>query len=259
MPVFPQIAYVWAYSRDPRTIIEATEIRYPSRALVHPDGLRSEYANHLYRLIATAPTPFMLHDTADMPSNYSGVKRAAYERTLTQLAGWSSVLNAYTCFVKREILYGVPKPARVITAHLKATNLLFYPVAHGFEVSLLSILDSTAATPGQRALPFFAKGLNFSTRAQIIEQKMLPGWHCVSIDVSSFDNCIREAFFDGELDVFATLYPALDPAVFRNAYVYNDRSEYPNGDQVRELPRARKSGDLHTGSGNCAVMHFFCH
>lgn len=86
---------------------------------------------------------------------------------------------------------------------------------------------------------------------------MLPGWACISIDVSSFDNCIREAFFDGELDVFSTLFPEMDTEVFRHAYVYSSRDAYANGDIIRELPQARKSGDLHTGSGNCAVMHFF--
>lgn len=49
--------------------------------------------------------------------------------------------------------------------------------------------------------------MNFAERAYWIGIKMLPGYHCLSIDVSSFDNCIREGFFHGELDVFTTLDP----------------------------------------------------
>lgn len=168
MPVFPQIAYTWAYSRDQRTIIEATEIRYPPRADMHPAGLRQEYANHLYRLICSAPTPFVLADVEDMPLAYSGPKRDAYLRALTEMGGWATTLNAYSAFVKREILYGKPKPARVITAHNKTANLAFYPVAHGFEQSLLSVTDLHAANPDHRDLPFFAKGATFDERARII-------------------------------------------------------------------------------------------
>lgn len=93
----------------------------------------------------------------------------------------------------------------------------------------------------------------------MIQRKLMPGYACLSIDVSSFDNCIREAFFDGELDVFSTLYPTLDRECFELARVFSFTDEHNPGPPTRELPRARKSGDLHTGSGNCAVMHFYCH
>lgn len=87
---------------------------------------------------------------------------------------------------------------------------------------------------------------------------MLPGYHCLSIDVSSFDNCIREAFFLGELDVFTTLDPALDRGMFTDAFISSTMDAYDHGDTIHTLAPCRKSGDLHTGSGNCAVMHYFC-
>lgn len=105
--------------------------------------------------------PFSYADVAEMPYNYSGAKRAAYERELERRAGISVALAKYTMFVKCEILPNEPKAARIITAHNKAANTLFYPVAHGFEKSLLSVRDSQ---PGLDA-PFFAKGMNFNDRA----------------------------------------------------------------------------------------------
>lgn len=69
---------------------------------------------------------------------------------------------------------------------------------HAFEVSLLSILDVDG-------LPFFAKGANFQTRAEIVLKKSL-GKTTYSLDMSSFDNSIRGGIYLGELRAFQAVW-----------------------------------------------------
>lgn len=221
--VFPKIALATAYSRDRRTIEQAIAIRYPDRPLVCPPDLRVVYAEFLMRAIESAPVPFVYADADQMPYNYSGPKRDAYLASLDRLAGCSTALAKYSAFVKREITPGDIKAPRVISAHNRSANLLFYPVAHAFEQSLLSIVDDDAAGLG---LPFFAKGLNFDDRSVHIRAKMGPGYSCLCIDVTSFDNCIREGFFEGELDFFQELAPSLDFSIFRDAYIDRSPDDY---------------------------------
>lgn len=223
--------------------------------MVCPPDLRTSYAEFLMQAISTAPLSFVYADFEEMPLNYSGTKRDAYLASLERLAGCSTALAKYTAFVKREITPGDVKAPRVITAHNRSANLLFYPVAHGFERSLLSIVDADSDHLG---LPFFAKGLNFDDRSVHIRQKMSDGYSCLCIDVSSFDNCIREGFFEGELDFFERLAPGIDFSIFREAYIDRSPDDYLQTDVVCHLPPCRKSGDLQTGSGNCAVMLFLC-
>lgn len=73
-----------------------------------------------------------------------------------------------------------------------------WPFIHAFERTLLSIED----VDGER---FFAKGLSFDRRADIVMRKA-KGRVVFSLDMSSFDNSIRGGFFAGELDVFSSLF-----------------------------------------------------
>lgn len=78
---------------------------------------------------------------------------------------------------------------------------------HAFEVSLLSVLDVDG-------LPFFAKGANFVTRAEIVMEKSL-GKVTYSLDMSSFDNSIRGGIYLGELRTFLSLWGlAIDEKAF---------------------------------------------
>lgn len=263
--VFPPITHVSAYSRNRETIKAAIKIRYPDRLPAQMLATREDFFIHGMTLITHAPVPYVRASMDDMPWNYTGAKRLKYLASLENLAGVSSALAKYSAFVKREILPGAPKAPRVITAHNPSANLLFYPCAHGFEQSLLSIMDTSDGRipggvvhhPGD-GLRFFAKGLNFDARSRDIRAKMQPGWHCFSVDVSSFDNCIREGFFEGELDIFTTLDNMVSRDMFTDAFISSEHADYVHGDTMTMLPKCRKSGDLQTGSGNCLVMHYYC-
>lgn len=50
----------------------------------------------------------------------------------------------------------------------------------------------------------------------------------------------------------------MDFSIFRDAYIDRSPDDYMQTDVVCHLPPCRKSGDLQTGSGNCAVMYFLC-
>lgn len=181
-----------------------------------------------------------------MPNQYAGRKRAAYQAALDEWLGDPAVLHVYTVFSKQETMVGSFKAPRAITAHSKELNVQVWPMIHAFERSLLSIRDLDG-------LPFFAKGANFEERATVVMEKARDKV-VFSLDMSSFDNSIRGGFFDGELDAFGALF----------GYDF-DRSWYDQavsvlgfGTKRQPTERCRRSGDLQTGCGNCAVMYFYC-
>lgn len=144
-------------------------------------------------------------------------------------------------------MVGQYKAPRAITAHSKECNIQMWPFIHAFERSLLSICD----VDGER---FFAKGLSFDARADIVMRKARRKI-VFSLDMSSFDNSIRGGFFAGELDVFASLFGVnFDRSWYDEAWSVLSR----DGSDVRPTEKCRRSGDLQTGCGNCAVMYFFC-
>lgn len=117
---------------------------------------------------------------------------------------------------------------------------------HAFERSLLSIQEKDG-------LPFFAKGLNFDRRAEIVMERAR-GKVVFSLDMSSFDNSIRGGFFDGELAAFRQMFGVdFDPAWYSQAV-----SMFGFGGKTEPTEKCRRSGDLQTGCGNCAVMYYFC-
>lgn len=73
--------------------------------------------------------------------------------------------------------------------------------------------------------------------------------------MSSFDNSIRGGIYRGELRAFSRIWGVdFDEEMFLKPLL--QRSNEPN-DVVDDLP-VRKSGDVQTGSGNCAVMYYYC-
>lgn len=143
-------------------------------------------------------------------------------------------------------MVGVIKAPRAISAHVKTANIVNYASIHAFESSLLSILDKD----GER---FFAKGLSVQERGRIIREKA-QGKVVYSLDMSSFDNSIRGGLIEGELDALGQLFGVtFDRSVF-DALITYGYDDYALDGTPTDL--VRKSGDLQTGCGNCAVMLF---
>lgn len=75
-----------------------------------------------------------------------------------------------------------------------------------------------------------------------------------SLDMSSFDNSIRGGLIEGELDALGQLFGVtFDRSVF-DALITYGYDDYALDGTPTDL--VRKSGDLQTGCGNCAVMLF---
>lgn len=143
-------------------------------------------------------------------------------------------------------MVGAYKAPRAISAHVKTANVVNYAGIHAFERSLLSILDLDGS-------PFFAKGMNIPDRGEVIREKA-KGKVVYSLDMSSFDNSIRGGLIKGELDALSHLLGVSFDASVYDALITYGFDDYALDGQ--EAPLVRKSGDLQTGCGNCAVMLF---
>lgn len=76
--------------------------------------------------------------------------------------------------------------------------------------------------PDIDGFPFFAKGINFDRRAQIVFAKAL-NKIVFSIDCSSFDNSVRGAFIDAELTVMEHFSDGnFDRSIYKECYMYLD-------------------------------------
>lgn len=80
-----------------------------------------------------------------------------------------------------------------------------------------------------------------------------------SLDMSNFDNCIRKAWYDMEVELIADWLSQYCATGFIDSFFAQHGFEYTDYPVVGELVyECRRSGDLQTGIGNCLAMAVFC-
>lgn len=186
----------------------------------------------------------------------NGSKRATYIRARQLLSDNPASLASLAqlaFFTKYEnTLWEKKQVPRIISPRDPRFNYLLgrYTVAIEHRV-----FDAMAAAIGSDVV--IAKGLTQQGKAGLIDSKLRPGWACVGLDASRFDQTIGEQLLLAEHSVYQKLFPGdrvlsnLLRCQLHNRGVARCR----DGHVVADIGAMRCSGDQNTSLGNCIVSY----
>lgn len=104
-------------------------------------------------------------------------------------------------------------------------------------------------------IPVIAKGLTCHAKGQLIADKLLPGWVCVGLDASRFDQTIGETLLKVEHAIYNRLYDGdrLLSLLLKQQLHNVGKAVCRDGMCYANIGAMRCSGDQNTSLGNCLI------
>jgi hypothetical protein len=184
----------------------------------------------------------------------SASKRKLYVAARKGLVGGAGSLSDMASlgfFVKQETtLWTKEQVPRIISPRSPEFNYLLgkylQPIEH-------SIYDSLAKLFGSDCV--VSKGLTQEAKGALIAQKLRPGWVCVGLDASRFDQTIGAELLAAEHQVYLRAYNdcRLLRALLKHQLDNRGRSICLDGVVKARIGAMRCSGDQNTSLGNCII------
>lgn len=193
-------------------------------------------------------------------STRPGSKRKLYEQALLRLKNDRVSLKRLAetqLFTKFERTWCTkPQVPRIINPRDPRYHILLGSYLHGIEKSCF---DALQLFLGQN-VPCIAKGYSQEAKALHIKELLSPGWKCIGLDASRFDQCIgREALLI-EHKVYNTVYDSKELAALLDCQLNNiGRYRGRDGSLRCDMGAIRCSGDVNTSLGNCIISVLFAH
>ncbi len=191
---------------------------------------------------------------AEYLSTRSGPKRTMYEAALAKMRDTKPTLKELAelgYFVKTEgTQHQKRQVPRIISPRSYGFNYLLgrYTVAveHKIFDALACLFTGT---------PVIAKGLTQQRKAELIVEKLKPGYVCVGLDASRFDQTIGEQLLQAEHHLYKLLFPG--DKLLRDLLAMQldnrGRARCNDGTVKAYIGAMRCSGDQNTSLGNCVV------
>jgi len=189
----------------------------------------------------------------DFIASRTGSKRKMYEAANQQLTDQPTTLAKLarlSFFVKFEsTTWSKPQVPRIISPRTFGYNLLLgryiRPVEHKIFEAIAELGYST---------PVIAKGLTQEEKAQLIVEKLRPGWACVGLDASRFDQCVGREVLLAEHALYNQLYGDRLLAKLLACQLHNrGLARAYDGFVHANIGPMRCSGDQNTSLGNCLI------
>lgn len=191
---------------------------------------------------------------AEFLASRTGSKRKMYEQARQDLMGRPRTLRELArlaFFTKFESTMHVKKQVpRIISPRSFGYNYLLgryiRPVEH-------KIFDALQELGGYED-PVIAKGLTQQAKAQLIVNKLRPGWVCVGLDASRFDQCVGAELLKAEHAVYNGLFgDRLLRMVLKEQLHNTGVAHCYDGVVKANIGPMRCSGDQNTSLGNCLI------
>lgn len=191
---------------------------------------------------------------AEFLATRTGAKRLAYEKAREELGTKPRSLSSLAelqFFTKWEsTLWSKPQVPRIISPRSFGYNYLLgkyiRPVEHRLFHALQELWQSDSVV--------VAKGLTQQQKAAAIVSKLKPGYVCVGLDASRFDQSIGKELLKIEHAVYNGVYS--DPklaALLRCQLDNRGRALCRDGIVAANIGAMRCSGDQNTSLGNCLI------
>lgn len=185
----------------------------------------------------------------------SGSKQKAYLHALRRLGEVPMTLSKLaelSYFVKTESTQHLKRQVpRIISPRSYGFNYLLGRYTMAVEHKIFDGLCSLFDTPE----PVVAKGLTQQRKGQIIAAKLKPGYVCVGLDASRFDQTIGEELLKLEHSLVKGIFHGDRLLANLLACQLNNRgrSITPEGIVKANIGAMRCSGDQNTSLGNCII------
>jgi len=121
-----------------------------------------------------------------------------------------------------------------------------------------AVFDALAKLVGSDHV--IAKGMTQQRKAELIASKLRPGWVCVGLDASRFDQTIGKELLKVEHSLYTGLFPGdrLLPALLRCQLSNYGVGRCRDGAVAANIGAMRCSGDQNTSLGNCIISLLLC-
>lgn len=188
-------------------------------------------------------------------------KRPLYQAALEQLQLEPYKLkdiaetNIFTKFERT--WWTKPQVPRIINPRDPRYHILLGSYLHGVEKR---IFDALAGLIKQN-VPCIAKGYTQEAKALHIQSLLTPGWKCVGLDASRFDQCIGREALTIEHEVYKTIYPHDRLLERLLGCQLDNKGRYRGRDGKVDVSMGaiRCSGDVNTSLGNCILSVLLAH
>lgn len=194
-------------------------------------------------------------------STRPGSKRKLYEEALRQLKEEPFDLRDLAethLFTKFERTWWTkPQVPRIINPRDPRYHILLGSYIHGVEQPIFTALQHLL----NQEVPCIAKGHTQEDKAEHIRALLKPGWKCVGLDASRFDQCIGAELLGVEHAVYSGIYAGdrelarLLKCQLKNRGLYRGR----DGKVRASMGAIRCSGDVNTSLGNCIISVLLAH
>lgn len=214
------------------------------------------YTEQIARLVAPAQVSWE-HFVSTRP----GSKRKLYEDALVRLKeeNYSLLKLAETnLFTKFERTWWIkPQVPRIINPRDPRYHILLGSYLLAVEKPIYNALQTLV----NQEVPCVAKGYTQEEKAQHIKNLLTPGWMCVGLDASRFDQCIGDVALSIEHSVYTGIYRnnRLLAELLRLQRHNVGRYRSQDGTVVADMGAIRCSGDMNTSLGNCIISVLLAH
>lgn len=186
-------------------------------------------------------------------STRTGSKRKMYEQARADLGNKPTTLSRLarlSFFTKFENTWWVkPQVPRIISPRSFGYNYLLGKYIRPLEHKAFQGLQRLGYET-----PVIAKGLTQEQKAQYIVDKLRPGWCCVGLDASRFDQSVGRELLCAEHAVYNGVFRSRQLAALLRCQLANGGvARCHDGSVKAHIGAMRCSGDQNTSLGNCII------